>query len=175
MLKIKLNRVTFKSANEKGQLVEKFHDLDVKVDKFFDQHAGLLFPDAIAGHEEELKAVSKQEKDISAKASGNASALFGNQNTKDLVAAVDTLPALLEKKRSLEEHTNIFQATMDVVTQRHTPDFSLLEQRLIEGFNVPRAEVLALLSEKVNKLTPLLDIYIMCCCCYCIYLGQRRR
>ncbi|KAF0686417.1 Aste57867_21788 [Aphanomyces stellatus] len=145
--------------NEKGQLVEKSLDLDVKSDKFFETNAGLLFPDAIAGHEDELKVVLKKEKDIAAKAGG------GNmgQSTKDLVAAVDTLPALLEKKKTLEVHTNVFQATMDAVTQRQVPEFSMLEQRLIEGFNVPKADVVALLHEKgsaEDKVRLLLIYYL---------------
>ncbi|RHY74125.1 hypothetical protein DYB30_009135 [Aphanomyces astaci] len=122
------------------------HDLDVQADKFFSATAGLLFPDAIASHEEELKVVLKKEKDISTKAGG------GGNSTKELAAAVDTLPALLEMKKTLEVHTNVFQATMDAVTTRQVPEFSMLEQRLIEGFNVPAAEVVALLSEKVRLL-----------------------
>ncbi|CAK4079657.1 unnamed protein product [Aphanomyces euteiches] len=159
MLKIKLNRVSFKVPNDKGQLVEKSLDLDVKADKFFETNAGLLFPDAIAGHEEELKVVLKKEKEISAKAGG---AGIGN-STKDLVVAVDTLPALLEKKKTLEVHANVFQATMDAVTQRQVPEFSILEQRLIEGFNVPKADVVALLHEKgsVEDKVRLLMIYYL--------------
>ncbi|RHY44838.1 hypothetical protein DYB38_009915 [Aphanomyces astaci] len=144
MLGIKLNRVAFRVPNDKGVVVDKSHDLDVQADKFFSATAGLLFPDAIASHEEELKVVLKKEKDISAKAGG------GGNSTKELAAAVDTLPALLEMKKTLEVHTNVFQATMDAVTTRQVPEFSMLEQRLIEGFNVPAAEVVALLSEKGN-------------------------
>ncbi|RHY33276.1 hypothetical protein DYB34_005814 [Aphanomyces astaci] len=146
MLGIKLNRVAFRVPNDKGVVVDKSHDLDVQADKFFSATAGLLFPDAIASHEEELKVVLKKEKDISAKAGG------GGNSTKELAAAVDTLPALLEMKKTLEVHTNVFQATMDAVTTRQVPEFSMLEQRLIEGFNVPAAEVVALLSEKVRLL-----------------------
>ncbi|ETW07982.1 hypothetical protein, variant [Aphanomyces invadans] len=142
MLGIKLNRVAFKVPNDKGTLVDKSQDLDVKSDKFFESTAGMLFPDAIASHEEELKVVLKKEKDISAKAGS------GGNSTKELAAAVDTLPALLEMKKTLEVHTNVFQATMDAVTSRQVPEYSMLEQRLIEGFNVPPAEVVALLSEK---------------------------
>ncbi|RHZ01453.1 hypothetical protein DYB26_011864 [Aphanomyces astaci] len=146
MLGIKLNRVAFRVPNDKGVVVDKSHDLDVQADKFFSATAGLLFPDAIASHEEELKVVLKKEKDISTKAGG------GGNSTKELAAAVDTLPALLEMKKTLEVHTNVFQATMDAVTTRQVPEFSMLEQRLIEGFNVPAAEVVALLSEKVRLL-----------------------
>ncbi|RHY11693.1 hypothetical protein DYB36_000094 [Aphanomyces astaci] len=147
MLGIKLNRVAFRVPNDKGVVVDKSHDLDVQADKFFSATAGLLFPDAIASHEEELKVVLKKEKDISTKAGG------GGNSTKELAAAVDTLPALLEMKKTLEVHTNVFQATMDAVTTRQVPEFSMLEQRLIEGFNVPAAEVVALLSEKVSLLS----------------------
>ncbi|RHY30492.1 hypothetical protein DYB32_004277 [Aphanomyces invadans] len=157
MLGIKLNRVAFKVPNDKGTLVDKSQDLDVKSDKFFESTAGMLFPDAIASHEEELKVVLKKEKDISAKAGS------GGNSTKELAAAVDTLPALLEMKKTLEVHTNVFQATMDAVTSRQVPEYSMLEQRLIEGFNVPPAEVVALLSEKVlaeDKVRLLMIYYL---------------
>ncbi|OQR94306.1 SEC1 family transporter SLY1 [Thraustotheca clavata] len=143
MLKIKLNRVNVRVANDKGQTTEKSYDLDVKSDKFFEQHAGAIFPDAIAANEEELKVVTKKEKEISAKASGQAPLSGG---TKDLVAAVDTLPVLLEKKKSLEVHTNIFHATFESVSSRHVHEFSMLEQKLMDGSHVPKQDVLELIS-----------------------------
>ncbi|KDO33631.1 hypothetical protein SPRG_01605 [Saprolegnia parasitica CBS 223.65] len=160
MLKIKLNRVNVRVASDQGAPTDKSYDLDVKTDKFFEQYAGVLFPDAIAANEEELKIVTKKEKEISAKASGHAVG-----GTKDLVAAVDTLPALLEKKKSLEVHTNIFHATFESVSARHVHEFSMLEQKLIDGSHVPKQDVLDLVAsaEKGNtkdKLRLLMIYYL---------------
>lgn len=66
--------------------------------------------------------------------------------TKDLVAAVDTLPMLVEKKKMLEIHTNIFHAAFEGVTARHVPSFSMLEQKLIDGSHADKNELLQLLS-----------------------------
>ncbi|KAJ0406539.1 hypothetical protein ATCC90586_003518 [Pythium insidiosum] len=152
MLKISLNRVKVQVKPSAGEqtnpsapprVVEKTYDLDITSDAFFQAHAGSLFPDAIDANEEEMKQVTKKEEQIRAKTGGGDA--FGS-GTKDLVAAVDTLPALLEKKKMLEIHTNIFQATFDGVTARHIPSFSMLEQKMIDGLHVDRQEVLSLLS-----------------------------
>lgn len=80
MLKIQMNRVkvTVKtsgggndSAAHAGvngasgsRTVEKTYDLDVTSDKFFELHAGSLFPDAIDANEEEMKLVTRKEEQI---------------------------------------------------------------------------------------------------------------
>ncbi|KAF1334082.1 Sec1 family transporter sly1, partial [Globisporangium splendens] len=151
MLKIQMNRVkvtvkTSGSDNTPGggsRTVEKTYDLDVTSDKFFETHAGSLFPDAIDANEEEMKLVTKKEEQIRARTGGNDALLNG---TKDLVAAVDTLPMLVEKKKMLEVHTNIFQAAFEGVTSRHVPSFSMLEQKLIDGSHADKNELLQLLS-----------------------------
>ncbi|CAH0480418.1 unnamed protein product [Peronospora belbahrii] len=150
ILSIQMNRVKVlvKTSGgvddgDDGRLVERTYDLDVTSDKFFDTHAGSLFPDAIDANEEEMKLVTRKEEMIRAQ-TGASDALMNG--TKDLVAAVDTLPALVEKKKMLEVHTNIFHAAFEGVTKRHIPSYSMLEQKLIDGLHVDRAEVLQLLS-----------------------------
>ncbi|GMF36460.1 unnamed protein product [Phytophthora fragariaefolia] len=150
ILTIQMNRVkvTVRTSSEEdggadGRSVERTYDLDVTSDKFFETHAGSLFPDAIDANEEEMKQVTRKEEQIRAQ-TGNSDTLMNG--TKDLVAAVDTLPALVEKKKMLEVHTNIFHAAFEGVTKRHIPSFSMLEQKLIDGSHVDKAEVLQLLS-----------------------------
>lgn len=53
---------------------------------------------------------------------------------------------LVEKKKMLEIHTNIFHATFEHVTTRHVPSFSMLEQKLIDGSHSDKNELLQLLS-----------------------------
>ncbi|TYZ68314.1 hypothetical protein PybrP1_006755 [[Pythium] brassicae (nom. inval.)] len=141
MLKIQMNRVkvAVKTAGDSsggdsgggGRTLEKTYDLDVTSDKFFETHAGSLFPDAIDANEEEMKLVTRKEEQIRA---------------RDLVAAVDTLPMLVEKKKMLEVHTNIFQAAFESVSARHVPSFSMLEQKLIDGSHADKQELLQLLA-----------------------------
>ncbi|TDH73646.1 hypothetical protein CCR75_004255 [Bremia lactucae] len=150
VLSIEMNRVKVRvkaaDGNEDGmdgRTVERTYDLDVTTDNFFKMHAGSLFPDAIDANEEEMKQVSRKEEQIRAQTGGNDALMNG---TKDLVAAVDTLPALVEKKMMLEVHTNIFHAAFECVTKRQIPSYSMVEQKLIDGLHVDKAEVLQLLS-----------------------------
>ncbi|ETP34740.1 hypothetical protein F442_16967 [Phytophthora nicotianae P10297] len=150
ILSIQMNRVkvTVKaSGGDEGgndsRSMERTYDLDVTSDKFFETHAGSLFPDAIDANEEEMKQVTRKEEQIRAQTGGSDTLMNG---TKDLVAAVDTLPALVEKKKMLEVHTNIFHAAFEGVTKRHIPSYSMLEQKLIDGSHLDKSEVLQLLS-----------------------------
>ncbi|GMF13853.1 unnamed protein product [Phytophthora lilii] len=150
ILTIQMNRVkvTVKKSGggdggDDGRLMERTYDLDVTSDKFFETHAGSLFPDAIDANEEEMKQVTRKEEQIRAQTGGSDALMNG---TKDLVAAVDTLPALVEKKKMLEVHTNIFHAAFEGVTKRHIPSYSMMEQKLIDGSHVDKTEVLQLLS-----------------------------
>ncbi|CAI5724707.1 unnamed protein product [Peronospora destructor] len=149
VLSIQMNRVKVSvktsggdDGGDDGRLVERTYDLDVTSDKFFETHAGSL-----------------QE-------GGNA---FMN-GTKDLVAAVDTLPALVEKKKMLEVHTNIFHAAFQGVTKRHIPSYSMLEQNLIDGSHVDKTEVLQLLSNTemgtmADKMRLLMIYFLSTMCC----------
>ncbi|CEG47256.1 sec1 family transporter sly1 [Plasmopara halstedii] len=142
-VKVSVKSVSGDDGGNAGRTTERTYDLDVTGDKFFERHAGSLFPDAIDANEEEMKQVTRKEEQIRAQTGGNDAFING---TKDLVAAVDTLPALVEKKKMLEVHTNIFHAAFDGVTKRHIPSYSMLEQKLIDGLHVDKAEVLQLLS-----------------------------
>jgi hypothetical protein len=48
-------------------------------------------------------------------------------------AAVDSLPALLDRKKQLEVHTSILQAVMTQVASRDVPQFFELETALATG------------------------------------------
>ncbi|CAH0484950.1 unnamed protein product [Peronospora farinosa] len=149
ILSIQMNRVKVSvktsgdDGDSDGRSVERMYELDVTSDKFFETHAGSLFPDAIDANEKEMKLVTGKEERIRAQTGGGNALMNG---TKDLVAAVDTLPALVEKKKMLEVHTNIFHAAFEGVTKRHIPSYSMLEQKLIDGLHVDKTEVLQLLS-----------------------------
>nr|CCA17714.1 SEC1 family transporter SLY1 putative [Albugo laibachii Nc14]CCA18360.1 SEC1 family transporter SLY1 putative [Albugo laibachii Nc14] len=149
LLKVNMNRVKVrvkKSAEEHAQdVIEKTYDLDIVSDSFFRLHAGSLFPDAIDANEEEMKQVTRKEEQIRAKTGGHDTLMTG---TKDLVDAVDTLPMLVEKKKMLEVHTNIFQAAFEIITARHIPTFSMLEQKLINGSSVDKSEIAQVLASK---------------------------
>ncbi|CAI5716834.1 unnamed protein product [Peronospora destructor] len=122
---------------------------------------------AIDANEKEMKPVTGKEEMIRAQTGGGDALLNG---TKDLVAAVDTLPALVEKKKMLEVHTNIFHAAFQGVTKRHIPSYSMLEQNLIDGSHVDKTEVLQLLASTemgtmADKMRLLMIYFLSTMCC----------
>ncbi|CAI5715159.1 unnamed protein product [Peronospora farinosa] len=173
ILSIQMNRVKVSvktsgdDGDSDGRSVERMYELDVTSDKFFETHAGSLFPDAIDANEKEMKLVTGKEERIRAQTGGGNALMNG---TKDLVAAVDTLPALVEKKKMLEVHTNIFHAAFEGVTKRHIPSYSMLEQKLIDGLHVDKTEVLQLLSSTemgtlADKMRLLMIYFLSTMCC----------
>lgn len=93
LLKIQMNRVKVTVRSSGGddsspsgeRQMEKTYDLDVTSDKFFEMHAGSLFPDAIDANEEEMKIVTKKEEEIRARVRLSASTLkWGLHITKHI-------------------------------------------------------------------------------------------
>lgn len=138
MLKHKANRVEFDVSTDTGgrsrKATKKF-DLDPDQDPFYSKHKFNPFPEAIESNGVDLQEVTAKEQSIRAKATGQ------NVNTdpmadtaaSDLANAVDSLPALLERKKQLEVHTSILQAVMNQVASRDVPQFFELEISLATG------------------------------------------
>jgi hypothetical protein len=116
--------------------------LDPDNDPFWRKHAHWAFPDAIEAHEQELAAVIAREQDIRRSAGGGgpsdeaaeAFAALGEGGApaadggaagggSDLVSAIDSLPALLRRKKNLETHTYLLHAVMARVAARAVPHF----------------------------------------------------
>lgn len=90
--------------------------------------------------------------------------------TGDLATAVDSLPALLDRKKQLEVHTSILQAVMNEVASRDIPQFYELESALATGAykNDPvkaKRDVLALVGDpdkgQVQDKVRLLLVYAL--------------
>jgi len=136
----------------------KAFNLEPDTDPFYSAHKFLPFPEAIEANDSELKEVTRRESGIKSKTSGKASAVDPlSTGTTDLANAVDSLPALLAKKKDLEKHTSILQGVMNAVASRDIPQFYELESTLATGAykNDPasaKKEVIALVgdSEKGN-------------------------
>lgn len=125
---------------------DKTYDLDITSDPFFAAHAMDLFPDAIAANETALAAVTAQEQACRESATSDT--------TLSLMQVVDTLPALLEQKKRLEVHTNLFQAAFELVAERHIPTYSMLEDKLMRN-NRPSGSTS---SASVVPLTEVMDL-----------------
>lgn len=147
------NRVEFQVVQDpdaaRPKMINKKFDLDPDKDKFYEQHKFQPFPEAIESNGSELQEVTAREQEIRSKTSGvrPAPAMGGGAN--DLALAVDSLPALLDRKKQLEVHTSILQAVMNQVAARDVPQFYELESALATG---QYKTDLAQAKEEVKKL-----------------------
>lgn len=156
LLQHNANRVEFQVVQDpdasRPKTVNKKFDLDPDKDPFYKDHKFLPFPEAIESNGSELQDVTAREQEIRSKASNNpssSSVIGGGAN--DLASAVDSLPALLDRKKQLEVHTSILQAVMNQVAARDVPQFYELESALATGqyksdLAKAKKDVLALLS-----------------------------
>ncbi len=119
------NRVEFEITAEGGKrpktVLKKF-DLDPDEDPFYCRHKFNPFPQAIESNGIDLQEVTAKEQSIRSKATGNQTPDPSSSAT-DLATAVDSLPALLDRKKHLEVHTSILQAVMNQVAARDVPQF----------------------------------------------------
>lgn len=119
--------------------VHKIYDLDPDADPFYSNHKFNPFPEAIEQNGIELQEVTQRETEIRSKASNGGGAAPTNaieppkSGSADLANAVDSLPALLDRKKQLEVHTSILQAVMTQVAARDVPQFFELESGLAAG------------------------------------------
>jgi sec1 family domain-containing protein 1 len=153
----KANRVEFAVTSEankktKGPVVKKY-DLDPDTDPFYSNYKFIPFPDAIEQNDTELRDVTQREQTIRSKATTTTATpdpmVLG---AADLASAVDSLPALIERKKQLEVHTSILQGVMNEVAARDVPQFYDIESSLATGSyrnDLPKAkkDVLALVSD----------------------------
>lgn len=136
MLTHKANRVEFDVTTDTGgkrpKTVKKKFDLDPDQDPFYSRHKFHPFPEAIESNGVDLQEVTAKEQSIRSQATGNQ-VPDPSSSATDLAAAVDSLPALLTRKKQLEVHTSILQAVMDRVAARDVPQFFELETSLATG------------------------------------------
>lgn len=130
------NRVEFTvTTGEEGKrpkIIQKKYDLDPDQDPFYSNHKFNPFPEAIERNGVELQEVTRRETEIRTRAVGGGGVAAENPSN-DLSAAVDSLPALLDRKKQLEVHTSILQAVMTQVASRDVPQFFELETGLATG------------------------------------------
>ena len=117
-------------------MVRKKYDVDPDTDPFLGRHRFSPFPEAIESNGAELQDITAREQAIRSKTSGGAGGAGSDAaggDSSDLSAAVESLPALLDRKKKLEVHTSILQAAMNEVAARDVPAFFELETGLAAG------------------------------------------
>lgn len=55
------------------------------------------------------------------------------QNTRGLMAAVNSLPELTERKRTIDKHTNLATALLGAIQSRHLNEFYNAEEDMLVG------------------------------------------
>ncbi|KAL7548286.1 hypothetical protein ACHAWF_011575 [Thalassiosira exigua] len=136
----KMNRIEFNVKPDESSgggrrrgpppAVRKKFDVDPDVDPFYRRHKFAPFPEAIESNGAEMQDVTAKEQAIRSKAGGGkdaATSAGGGGDSSELATAVESLPALLERKKKLEVHTSILQAAMSEVAAREVPTFYELE------------------------------------------------
>jgi sec1 family domain-containing protein 1 len=166
LLTHKANRVEFEvggAGDAKKKATHKRFDLDPDEDPFYKAHKFQPFPEAIESNASELEEVTARESEIRSKAAGGGAGGGGALNrdpmavlgTNELATAVESLPALLDRKTQLEMHTSILQAVMNQVAARDVPQFYELESSLATGqykndLAQAKSKVIALVETKGN-------------------------
>lgn len=130
--------VTQDADGKRPKKTTKKFDLDPDQDPFYKNHKFQPFPEAIESNGVELQQVTLKEQQIRSKTADGASPAvvvdpLANTAANDLATAVDSLPALLDRKKQLEIHTSILQAVMNEVAARDVPQFYELEMGLATG------------------------------------------
>lgn len=152
------NRVEFVVTTDQDakrpKKTTKKYDLDPDKDPFYVDHKFQPFPEAIESNGVELQQVTQKEQQIRSKTGGATDNVdpLANTAANDLATAVDSLPALLDRKKQLEIHTSILQAVMNEVAARDVPQFYEVEMACATGsYNKDPAEakknVLALVTD----------------------------
>jgi hypothetical protein len=140
-----MNRATI---SEDG--ATKTYDLEVENDAFWKKNAPLAFPEAIDDNSKELNKIKELEKQIRSKTacSDDVGGGGGDQAASGLLATVDSLPELLERKKKVEWHSGILQAAMSVIAARQLPVF--FDAETSSGFEKDKLVELLGASSKGN-------------------------
>eukprot|EP00741_Cyanophora_paradoxa_P022802 tig00021518_g22023.t1 len=162
-----LNRVTVQVADSKDadgteKMSAKTYDLD-PADSFWAANAGSPFPKVA----EEVEAALQQYKaDVEAlnrktgaqaapapAAEGAPAPKDDSLSTAGLASAIESLPELTERKRLIDQHTNIATALLGAIKSRELDNYFALEESLLNRGLVDRQQLLAQLASS-GKGTP---------------------
>lgn len=148
VLNLSLNRVVIEDEDSKGGVKAKAkpYDLDSR-DRFWNTHKGSPFPTVAEAIQEELEQYRSSEDEIKRlKTSmgigdGDNEAAFSmvNDNTTRLTNAVNSLPQLMEKKRSIDMHTKIATNILNYIKAGRLDSFFEMEEKIMSKSALDRA------------------------------------
>eukprot|EP01114_Cavostelium_apophysatum_P002585 TRINITY_DN12296_c0_g1_i1.p1 TRINITY_DN12296_c0_g1~~TRINITY_DN12296_c0_g1_i1.p1 ORF type:complete len:628 (+),score=163.71 TRINITY_DN12296_c0_g1_i1:113-1996(+) len=154
LLGMTLNRVQLEvqEADDSGNKPKevKSYDLD-STDAFWSQNSGTAFPNIAVAVNTYLKEYQGAVDEFNKMSGGvdidqyDESQLLGK--TKDLGSFVSAIPALREKKRIIDVHTNIATAILNHIKTRELDTYFSLEESMMIRSLTDKKEILALLSD----------------------------
>jgi len=157
LLDMNLNRVKVEVQESEDQSPQvRTYDLD-NSDAFWVQNVATPFQNIAIAVNTYLKEYKSALDEFNKMSGGmdldkyDESQLLGR--TKDLGSFVNTIPALREKKRIIDVHTNIATALLNQIKARELDTYFSLEENLITRMPQDKREMLAIIADP-NRGTP---------------------
>eukprot|EP00914_Ancora_sagittata_P000147 GHVO01000583.1.p1 GENE.GHVO01000583.1~~GHVO01000583.1.p1 ORF type:complete len:648 (-),score=153.15 GHVO01000583.1:147-2048(-) len=129
ILAMNLNRAEV--ITDKGKGIKRVYDLD-NADIFWANNVSKPFPQAAINVNEELTTFNEKMKEMSG-GGGSDAATSAETGQGDLTSAINALPEMTERKRSIDMHTTIATALLDEIKDRGWDKFVEVEQALAGG------------------------------------------
>ena len=141
---MKANRIIFNTM-ENGSETKKVYDIDLK-DFFWAKNACSPFPEMAANVDTELNDYKKQVEEITRKCGVSSleeiSSTDPGSSAMHLKAAVSSLPALTERKRTIDMHMNIASALLKVIKDRCLDSFIVTEETIYKQTKASMMEII---------------------------------
>lgn len=150
---LKLNRVIVQQpANPASVLKQKnqtSYDLD-SGDSFWSQHSNSPFPKAAEEVDLQLKKWKQEKEEVNKQPGEELDEDDIANNTKQLTAATNAVPEMVERKKIIDKHVNIGGTLLEAIRNRALDVFFSTEEELLTRGTAEKATVLDLLKTRGN-------------------------
>jgi hypothetical protein len=168
---IQLNRIVLPPSEDDPPNINKTHDLNIN-DQFWKTFKGCPFPEVAEAVQSEVSQYRAKEEELTrlrdvmgSDADDEGMPLNLTDSTAKLTSAITSLPELVEKKKSIDMHTNIATALLDEIKKRKLDLFFETEDKIISRSSQDKS-ILDIISDPSagdpeDKLRLFLIFYIL--------------